>query len=278
MDNQLEELDFGGEYGKVRWTNPELARKWKSWLESNRSSFTNPNMAPIIARTSYEEDLWNDFFQRTLPEDLDIEKEALRGEEEGTTIDQKLLKDKFQGITTAKDITDDVRRKYMQREIRFKNSSDSSFPNDKIAGMMDNLYNPATVNSDRVFNASLANAKSVNEQYNSTVSNSAVKPTASPSRASLLYNDSSLPVWMRVAKGTEPWGPKHPQMKEWQQGFLEGKYKPDQFGNYPSLEVMNDINQAENPQAARASQATWLRLREAGRLNDNGDLGSLSDM
>ena len=52
MDNQLEELDFGGEYGKVRWTNPELARKWKSWLESNRSSFTNPNMVPIIARTS----------------------------------------------------------------------------------------------------------------------------------------------------------------------------------------------------------------------------------
>ena len=61
-------------------------------------------------------------------------------------------------------------------------------------------------------------------------------------------------------------------MKEYRQGVIDGKYKPDEFGQYPSLNVINDINEAETPEARKASQAIWLNMWKDGKLNNNGSL------
>jgi hypothetical protein len=269
MDDQLEELDFGGENGKVRWIQPELARKWKSWLETNKSRFSSPSVSSFIAKDGYEEDLWNEFFEKN--PDTDVEKVALRGEEEGTTLDSRILVEKYKGITNSKDITDDIRKSFAQRSVRFRTSIDGN-EGSLHYGMMDNLYHPETVKQNKAWEASLANAKSVNEQYNSTESKPAVNSTASPSRASALNAKDNLPIFLRLGTETQPWGPNHPLMKEYRQGILDGKYQPDEFGQFQSLNVLNDINEAETPEARKASQAIWLGMWKDGKLSNNGSL------
>ena len=270
--DELDELNFGENTRKVRWVNQEIGKKWKSWLEGQKGNFTNPETAAMLAREGYEKDLWKEFFEKN--PNTDIESVALRGTEDGATLDSTILEWKHNGITNSKDITDDIRKDFAQQMVRLYTDSEYANPNDLHYGMMDNLYHPETVRENNKFNASL-----VNDNRPSTASPSRASflmnsqnltSTASPSRASLLNQDDHLPLWMRIAKGPEPYGPNHPLVKEHRQGIVDGKYKPIFTGAHPSLEVMNDINQKETIEEKKKQQEAIVRMYKRGQINDNG--------
>lgn len=239
MAEKLEELDFGGQYGKERWNHPELARKWKSWLEANKKNFTSEQSAIDMAQYNYRDELWKQFFDSN--KDLDIYDRILPADDSITNVDDAIIQENPK--MKYKDITDEDRRKYAINRIRIYADDDnfSDFGSiGKVQSMMDNLYNPATVNNARELDEATRTASLPTQQQNT-----------SPSRSSLLrageqHIDTGLPMWLQVANPSKPWNASHPLMQKFreygiQQGFTESqmvgfKSYLDNINDYPTLE------------------------------------------
>jgi len=265
MAEKLEQLDWGGVDGKERWNNPELARKWKSWLVNNKKNFTSEQTAIDTAQRYYRDELWNGFFDQN--QDLDIYDRILPFDDSISSIDDAIVQENPK--LGYKDITDQDRRKYAINRIRTY-ADDDNFSNvgsiGAVQAMMDNLYNPDTVN----------NTIALDEAGKSAVLPVQTQNT-SPSRAKMLnageqYIDKNAPLWLQVANPAQPWGASHPLMKQLRKHSLEMGYSDSTFEGLRSY--LDQINE----QPTMEERVRFQKMLAEGYKEGKSGLAAFDDM